>query len=147
MAFVVPQLEPHVYGRYHFGAYKFAVAMPDPAGNLPGTGVVILRGAVSPDPMWKPSPLPGSGLIKLFTLPPGLRPAEARWLTCEDSIYLGLYESKPKLCVVFPNGSVWIKGGISRDGAIFFDGVSFVAEGPAKGLKARKAAGRARKAR
>lgn len=128
MSFVVPALEAHLYGRYHFGACKVPVEIAD-AGGAPGSGVVFLRGAVSPDPLFNPGPLPPTGLIRIFTLPAGMRPHADRWLTCQATTYLGMAAGKPTLCLVRASGSVEVKAnGLSVDGGIFFDGLSFVAE-------------------
>jgi hypothetical protein len=131
MSFIVPTLKPHLYARYHLGACKIPVEIADP-GGLPGTGVVYLRGAISPDPMYSPpSPLPPTKLVTVFNLPAGMRPASTRWFNIYTSSYLGMYDARPALCVVHPSGDVAVKmeGGMSVDGGLFFDGVSFVAEG------------------
>jgi hypothetical protein len=126
MHFVVPVLEPHLYSDYNFGACKIAAAIDDP-GGVPGTGVVYLRGAVRPDPMFKPTPSP-SGLVPCFTLPAGMRPAADRWFSCQTSSYLGLFNNAPGFCLVRAGGLVEIRGDFSVDGAIFFDGIWFIAE-------------------
>jgi len=47
----------------------------------------------------------------------------------ESTAYLGMYDAKPMYCIVKSNGEVDLKGGaFSIDGAMFFDGLSFVAE-------------------
>lgn len=131
MAFFVPALEPHLHARFNFGACKIPAQIPDP-GNVPGTGIVYMRGALSADPMYKPPvPMPPTGLVTLFTLPAGNRPASTRWFSILVTTYLGMFDAKPLLCVVHPNGKVDVKtGGVqpSVDGAFFFDGLSFIAE-------------------
>ena len=128
VAFIVPTLEAHLYARFNFGVCKLPVSIADP-GHVPGTGIVRFRGAVSPDPLFNPAPRPEQ-LVRLFTLPVGMRPVEIRWLTCQIANYLGMFGSKPTLCVVRPNGVVEVKTEfpLSVDGAVFFDGVSFIAE-------------------
>jgi hypothetical protein len=126
MSFVVPVLQPHLYGANHFGACKLKAAISDP-GGAPGSGIVHLRGAVRPDPMYSPAPNP-AGLQLLFTLPVGMRPIADRWLTCQISKYLGLFDSTPSLCLVRSGGQVEVKSTGGVDGAAFLDGVSFVAE-------------------
>ncbi len=129
MAFIVPTLKPHLYGRFEFGACKIPLEISDPGGH-PGSGVVYLRGAVSPDPMFRPpDPMPPTGLVPVFTLPVGMRPVSTRWFTILSSSYLGMFDAKPILCVVQPGGDVQVKSaGFSVDGGLFFDGLSFVAE-------------------
>jgi hypothetical protein len=131
MAFIVPTLQPHLHGRYNFAACKIPVEIGDPAG-IPGTGVVYLRGAISPDPMYAPPvPMPPTKLVTVFSLPAGMRPASTRWFNIFGSSYLGMYDAHPMLCVVHNTGDVAVKmeaGSISVDGGLFFDGVTFVAE-------------------
>ena len=146
MAFIVPTLQPHLYGRFHFGACKLAAAITDP-GGAPASGVVQLRGAVSPDAMYQLTPPDPTNLITLCTLPAGLRPRDPRWLTCQVTSYLGMYAATPRLCAILANGDVRVQlpaGSLSVDGAVFFDGLSFFAESIAKPApvarrKARKA--------
>lgn len=130
MAFVVPTLKPHLYGRYNFGACKIPVEISDP-GGVPGTGIVYLRGAISADPMYSPpTPLPPTKMVTVFTLPAGMRPASSRWFNIYGSSYLGMFDARPTLCVVHPTGDVAVKAetGFGVDGGLFFDGVTFVAE-------------------
>ncbi len=126
MSFVVPALQPHLYAANHFGACKIKTTIPDP-GGAPGSGIVHLRGAVRADPMYAPAPNP-AGLLLLCTLPVGMRPIADRWMTCQISKYLGMFDSTPSLCLVRPGGEVEVKSTGGVDGAVFLDGVSFVAE-------------------
>lgn len=127
MSFIVPALESHLYGRFNFGACLTGGHIADP-GGMPGRGVVHLRGAVSPDPMYTPSPIPPAGLIRLFTLPAGMRPAADRWFACVVSTYLGMYDMQQTLCVIRSSGEFEVlkTGGV--DGAVFVNGLSFIAE-------------------
>ena len=127
MSFIVPALQPHLHGLYHFGACKIPMSISDPGGG-PASGLVFLRGAVASDPMF--SPAPGTpGLLHLFTLPAGMRPVDERWLTCLLTSYIVMRDAKPTLCLVRPSGQVLVKATrIGYDGAVFFDGLSFFAE-------------------
>ncbi len=127
MSFIVPVLQPHLYGDFQFGACKISATIPDP-GGAPGTGVVHLRGAVRADPLYSPSPNPVKGLQPLFTLPAGMRPKADRWFTCQLTAYTGLFNAEPALCVVLSTGEVLARSTGGSDGALFLDGVSFVAE-------------------
>ena len=127
MAFIVPTLQPNLHGRAHFGACKIPVEIADP-GGAPGSGIVYLRGFVSADPMFNPGPIPPTGLVRIFTLPAGMRPGSDRWFTIQTTSYLGMAAGKPSLCLIRASGSVEAKDGLGVDGGIFFDGVSFVAE-------------------
>lgn len=127
MSFIAPALVPHLYGRYHFGACLVGAHIADP-GGAPGKGIVHLRGAVSGDPLFAIPPLPPSGLFTIFTLPAGMRPIADRWFLCVVSKYLGLFDATPHRCVVRPGGQVDVESVGGPDGAVFFDGISFIAE-------------------
>jgi hypothetical protein len=124
--FIVPALQPHIVGRFGFGAARVPAKI-DP-GGAPGA-VVLLRGAVSADGTSTPRPDGRTGLINLFTLPRGMRPRSDRWLTCQLALVLATFDASPTLLAVRASGDVEVKArNLSIDGAVFLDGLSFVAE-------------------
>jgi len=129
MAFIVPALEQFAVPRYHFGACKVPLNISDP-GGAPSSGVVYLRGAITRDPAGHPPIVPPGNLMHIFTLPPGMRPPEDRWLTCQLTTYMSMCNGAPTLCIVRRNGAVHVETrSINSDGAIYFDGLSFFAAG------------------
>jgi hypothetical protein len=129
MAFVVPALGLNVNARYHFGACRIPMSITDP-GGAPAAGIVYLRGAVARSPQGNPNTVHPGNLLHLFTLPPGMRPVEDRWLTCQLTTYVSMCDGKPTLCIVRKTGEVHVEAhDLGYDGAVFFDGLSFLAEG------------------
>jgi hypothetical protein len=129
--FIVPKLEQYFHGKNQFGACVIPQAITDP-GGVPGIGIVHLRGAVAVGPEYKsPAHMP-TMLFPVFTLPAGMRPRSTRWLLCWVSSYAGMYNSHAALCVIHTDGRVEVQlpTGVTMnvDGAIFFDGISFIAE-------------------
>lgn len=131
MSFIVPTLERYFSGKDNFGACVISQRIRDRAG-VPGIGIVHLRGAVVVGPEYTSPAHEPTRLFPVFTLPKGMRPKAKRWLTCWFSTWAGMYNSHASLCVVSPNGLVEVQNPVEAtlnvDGAIYFDGISFIAE-------------------
>ncbi len=129
VAVVDPAIEPKLNARLGFRAYRIRLAGPgDPS---PVVAQVHLQGAVGPDGgAYSPPPAPGDDhLMPICTLPDGWRPKAERWFTVQVSTYIRMHTWTPTLCVVRPDGVVAIqRGTLAFDGAVFFDGVSFLVE-------------------
>jgi len=75
---------------------------------------------------------PPTDLFPVFTLPVGMRPHTDRYLICWIASWAGMFNGQPTLCVVHANGLVEVKNPsgviLNVDSAIFFDGLTFIAE-------------------
>lgn len=129
MSFIVPALEQNARARNHFGVCKIPLSIADP-GGAPSSGIIRFRGAIARDPAGQPPIVPPGNLMHLFTLPADMRPADERWLTAQITEYIAMRDARAVLCLVRPDGKVLVgTRHINYDGAVYFDGVSFFAEG------------------
>jgi hypothetical protein len=131
MSFIVPTLASKLFAQKNLGACVIPQSIPD-SGGVPGIGIVHLRGAVAPAPDYKSPHHPPTDLFPVFTLPVGMRPHTDRYLICWIASWAGMFNGQPTLCVVHANGLVEVKNPsgviLNVDSAIFFDGLTFIAE-------------------